>query len=89
VKAFVLYTAARLLLFALTWAAVAGIASIWLDWDSVTALWTALIALALSAVLSLVLLRSLRDQLATSVAERAAKTRRSFDEARSREDDDG
>jgi energy-converting hydrogenase Eha subunit E len=89
VKAFVVYTAARIGLFALAWVAVAGIASIWLEWNSVTVLWTALIALAVSAVLSLVLLRSLRDQLAASVSERAARARRSFDEARSREDDDG
>lgn len=87
-KSFVLYTAARIGLFALVWVVVATVATFWLDWDMVTALWTALIAMAVSSVLSLVLLRSLRDRLAASVHGRASRARQSFDASRTREDDD-
>jgi membrane protein implicated in regulation of membrane protease activity len=89
VKPFLLYTAARLGLFALTWVVVSTIAAYWLEWSMVTALWTALIALAVSAVLSLWLLRSLRDNLAASVHDRAVRARRSFEAGRAREDEDG
>jgi hypothetical protein len=88
VRAFLLYTAARIGLFALCWVVVSAVAGIWLDWSMLTALWTALIALALSAVLALVLLRPLRDQLATAVAGRAGRARQRFEAARGKEDDD-
>ncbi|HET7326747.1 MAG TPA: DUF4229 domain-containing protein [Nocardioidaceae bacterium] len=88
-KSFVLYTAARIGLFALVWVVVATAASYWLTWDMVTALWTALIAMAVSSVLSLFLLRPLRDRLALSVHDRAARARQRFESSRSREDDDG
>lgn len=88
-KPLLLYTAARIGLFALTWVVVATVASYWLDWSMVAALWTALIALAISAVLSLWLLRSMRDRLAITVHERATRARRNFRESRRREDEDG
>lgn len=87
-KSFLLYTAARIGLFALVWVVVATVASYWLDWDMVTALWTALVAMAISAVLSLVLLRPLRDQLAASVQDRATRARQNIERSRSQEDDD-
>ena len=67
-RSFVAYTAARVGLFALVWVPVAAVASYWLEWSTLTALWTALIAMAVSSVLSLVLLRPLRNRLAASVA---------------------
>jgi membrane protein implicated in regulation of membrane protease activity len=88
VKPFLLYTAARIGLFALTWVVVTTVASYWLEWSMVTALWTALVALAVSAVLSLWLLRSLRERLAATVHDRATRARRSFEESRAREDED-
>jgi membrane protein implicated in regulation of membrane protease activity len=88
VKPFLLYTAARIGLFALTWVVVTTVAAYWLEWSMVTALWTALIALAVSAVLSLWLLRSLRERLAARVHDRAVRARRSFDAGRAREDED-
>jgi divalent metal cation (Fe/Co/Zn/Cd) transporter len=67
VKPFVLYTLARVLLFALAWALVWAVASRWLAWSSVTALWTALLAMVVSSVVSLWLLRGLRQRLALHV----------------------
>lgn len=87
-RPFLLYTAARLGLFALCWVVVSAVARIWLEWSTLTALWTALIALALSALLALVLLRPLRDQLATAVAARAGSAKQRFEAARRKEDDD-
>ncbi|MGH3384196.1 MAG: DUF4229 domain-containing protein [Nocardioidaceae bacterium] len=86
-KPFLLYTTARLVLFAGCWLAVWLVAAVWLDRTVVTALWTALIALAVSAVLALVLLRRLRDELAASVAARAGRVREGFESARRKEDD--
>ncbi|MPZ93910.1 MAG: DUF4229 domain-containing protein [Propionibacteriales bacterium] len=86
-KPFLLYTTARLVLFAVCWLAVWLVATVWLDRTVVTALWTALIALAVSAVLALVLLRRLRDELAASVAARADRVREGFESARRKEDD--
>lgn len=87
-RSFVVYTAARIGLFALTWVVVSTVASYWLDWSMVTLLWTALIALAVSAVLSLWLLRPLRDRLAADVHARASRARRRFEDSRAREDED-
>jgi membrane protein implicated in regulation of membrane protease activity len=86
VKPFVLYTLARLLLFLVAWALVWALASIWIEWSSVTALWTALVALAISAVASLVLLRGLRDRFAVRVQERAQRIQQRYDSAKRKED---
>jgi glycerol-3-phosphate acyltransferase PlsY len=86
VKPFVLYTLARLLLFLVTWALVWAVTSIWVEPSSVTALWTALIALAISAVASLVLLRGLRDRFALQVQDRAQRIHQRYDAAKRKED---
>ncbi len=71
-RTFVVYTLARLALFL----AVYGL--IWLaigqsvGWDSLSGLYTALIALVVSSVISFVALRGLRNRLADEVAARAA-----------------
>lgn len=88
-KPFALYTAARLVLFAATWGLVWLVASIWLEWSSVTALWTALIAMAISALASFVLLRDLRQRLAQRVDERAVRMQQAYDAAKRKEDADG
>ncbi|MGH3355285.1 MAG: DUF4229 domain-containing protein [Nocardioidaceae bacterium] len=88
-KSFVLYTLARVVMFAATWAVVWLVASIWLDWSSLTALWTALVATAISSVASFVLLRGLRDRFAEGVHERAVRTRDRYEAAKRREDDIG
>jgi uncharacterized membrane protein YvlD (DUF360 family) len=88
VKPFLLYTLARLLLFVAAWGVVWLVASIWLEWTSVTALWTALLALVVSSVASLVLLRGLREQFAVRVQERAGRMQARHESAKRREDTD-
>ncbi len=88
-KPFALYTLARLLMFVAAWGLVWLVASIWLEWSAVTALWTALFAMVISSVASLALLRGLRDQLATRVEDRADSIRRRYEEAKTKEDADG
>jgi uncharacterized membrane protein YdjX (TVP38/TMEM64 family) len=86
VKPFLLYTLARLLMFAAAWGLVWLVAQIWLEWNSVTALWTALIALAISAAASFVLLRNVREQLAARVAAGSHRVQRRYDAAKRKED---
>ena len=69
------YTLARLALFAAAFGLVWLVGGTWLVWDLVSVLWTALVALAVSAIASFVLLRGLRDEL----AERFAESQRSED----------
>ena len=83
-----LYTLARLLLFAAAWALVWAVASIWLDWSRVTALWTALLAMAASSVLSLWLLRGLRQRVAVHVQGRAERMQERYEAAKRKEDTD-
>lgn len=88
VKSFALYTLARVVLFALAWALVWAVASIWMGWSSVTALWTALLAMVLSSVASLWLLRGLRERLAVHVQGRAERIQARYDAAKRKEDVD-
>ena len=87
-RPFLLYTLARVLLFAATWGLVWLVASAWLEWSSVTALWTALIAMVVSSVASLVLLRGLRERFAAQVQDRAGRIQARYDAAKRREDVD-
>ncbi len=86
-KWFALYTGARALLFAVVWLLVWLVASNWLDWNTITGLWTALLALVITAPISLLLLGPLRDRLAEDIARRAARTKENFNKRRSAEDD--
>ncbi|MFD1824989.1 MULTISPECIES: DUF4229 domain-containing protein [Mumia] len=87
-SAFARYTLARLGFFVVAFVVVGLVASIWLEWNSVTGLWVALIALVISAVASLVLLRGMRDQVALALKVRADKMHDRFEAARSAEDVD-
>jgi uncharacterized membrane protein YdjX (TVP38/TMEM64 family) len=88
VKAFLLYTLARVLMFAAAWAVVWLVASVWLEWTTVTALWTALLAMILSSVVSLWLLRGLRQRLAAHVQRRAERIQARYESAKRKEDVD-
>ena len=88
VKPFVLYTLGRLLLFAAAWALVWAVASVWLEWSAVTALWTALLAMVVSSVASLWLLRGLRQRLAGHVQGRAERMQARYEAAKRKEDAD-
>lgn len=87
-KAFLLYTLARLLLFlavfGLLWLVFGGR----LTWNTPTVLWTALIALAVSAFVALFALGSLRERLAGEVAGRAQRAKAAFEARRAAEDYD-
>lgn len=87
-KPFLTYTLARLGLFVVSYAAVWLVATIWLDFSAVTNLWVMLIALVVSAIAAMVLLRDLRQKLATSVQARAERMTHRIEESRSAEDVD-
>lgn len=81
------YTLARLTLFAGAFVSVWAIGWSWLVWDEMTVLWTVLVALVLSSLASLVLLRGLRADLAEHVEGRARRVAATLDESRRVEDD--
>lgn len=87
-KPFLTYTLARLGLFVVSYAAVWLVATSWLDFSAVTNLWVMLIALVVSAIAAMVLLRDLRQKLATSVQARAERMTHRIEESRSAEDVD-
>lgn len=87
-KPFVTYTLARLGLFLASYALVWLVASIWLDFSSVTNLWVMLIALVVSAIAAILLLGRMRENLAMSVQERAERMKNRIEESRSAEDVD-
>lgn len=89
VKPFLAYTGARVLLFAGAWGLVWLVASAWLTWSPVTALWTALLAMVVSSLASLIVLRGPRARLAESVQARATRMQRRFEESKRREDVEG
>ncbi len=87
-RPFLTYTLARLGLFLVCWLIVGLVASLWLDGSSASVLWTALIALVVSGVAALFVLRPLRDRAAGSVAEGAGRIRSGVEQRRTREDVD-
>jgi hypothetical protein len=85
VKPFVLYTAARVALFAVTAVVVwllLGLPTL----SSLNLLWVMLIAMVVSSVLSIRLLAGLRGDLSASVAARAEQVSERVERSRRRED---
>lgn len=87
-KPFLAYTAARLGLFVVAYGVVWLIASIWLEFSTLTNLWVVIIALALSSVVSIFALGRLRGELAANVHQRASRMSKKIEESRSAEDVD-
>lgn len=87
-KEFVFYTAARLALFAAAFAVVWFATSPWLAHTPGRVLWAALFALMISAVLSWVVLRQLRERLAVRIGYRASRLNQRIEQSRSAEDID-
>ena len=86
VKEFAVYTALRLLLFAASFAIVAGI---WLAVaDSVPVLWVLVIALVVSGLASYFVLNRPRESFAQRVDERARRASAAFEARKAREDAD-
>jgi membrane protein implicated in regulation of membrane protease activity len=88
VKLFALYTAARAGLFLVAYGLIWLVFGRWLDWTALSALYTALLAMLISAAASLVLLRPLRSRLSEQVAARAERVKHAYEARRSAEDDD-
>ena len=86
VKEFVVYTLARVGLFAATFAIILGI------WAAVTGtlavLWAVVLAAVVSAVASYYLLRGPREKFAARVEQRASRITQKIEESRSKEDVD-
>lgn len=88
VKPFVKYTLARMGLFVITFGLIWLAGFSFFEWNSINVLWTMLIALAISALAGIVLLRRLREELAANVQQRAERMSERFEESRSAEDVD-
>ena len=86
-KAFVIYTVMRLLLFAVTYLVLAGAWMLLFGKQGVLLL-PFLVALILSAVLSLKLLAPQRERFAAVVQARAERASAAFEARKSREDAD-
>ena len=80
------YTLARLVLFAAAFGLVWLVGGTWLVWDQLSVLWTALVALVVSAVASFVLLRGLRAELAERLHGGASRMSERLEESRRSED---
>jgi hypothetical protein len=86
VKEFAVYTVLRLVMFAASFAIVAGI---WLAVsDDVPLMWVFVIAFVLSGVASYFLLNPQRESFARRVDERAQKASAAFEARKAREDVD-
>jgi small-conductance mechanosensitive channel len=86
-KAFWIYTLARLGVFAATYLVVWAVASIWLD-PAFVNLFMLLVALVISSFVSYFALARLRNDFATHVSERASRITRRIEESRRAEDVD-
>ena len=85
---FIRYTLARLGLFVAAFGLVWLVFFNWLDWNALGILWSMLIAMAISAVASFVLLRGMRDELAASMANRKSRLTERIERAQRAEDVD-
>jgi membrane protein implicated in regulation of membrane protease activity len=87
VKEFAVYTAARLGLFAVSYALVVGVYLLAVGGGPVPLFWPFLLAVVISAIASAYLLRSQRDRFALAVQKRAQRASEKFEEMRSKEDE--
>jgi hypothetical protein len=88
VKPFLLYTLARVAMFAASFGLVWLVFGHWIEWGTVSALYTALIAMVVSSIVALLVLGSLRDAFAVQVSERAERARAAYEARRAAEDVD-
>jgi hypothetical protein len=87
VKEFAIYTAARLGLFAVSYAVVVGIYLLVSDERQVPLFWPFLVAIIVSAVASAYLLRAQRERFAQVVQRRAERASSRLEEMRAKEDE--
>ena len=87
-KAFWTYTLARFGVFAVTFGVLWLIGSIWIEWSALTTSLVLLVALVVSAILSIFLLEGLRNNLARHIQARATRMTERIEESRRAEDVD-
>lgn len=87
-RSFLLYTAARFGLFLGAFGLIWLVAGFFLPWTSRNIVWTGVLAVVLSAIASLFLLRGLRDSFAQVARARAEEMSSRLERARSKEDVD-
>jgi len=88
VKEFVVYTAARLGVFVATYAVVAGVYLLVTGSDTLPVLWPLLLAAVISAVVSVFLLKGMRERFAAVVQRRAEGASARFEATKAKEDQD-
>ena len=86
-KEFAIYTVSRLGLFVASYAVVIGIYLLVTGGDSVPLFWPFLLAIVISSVGSVYLLKGQRARFAAVVERRAAAASRRFEASRAKEDD--
>jgi ABC-type bacteriocin/lantibiotic exporter with double-glycine peptidase domain len=87
-KYFLLYTLARVGLFAVAFGIIWLLLFSWVSWTYGSLLWTVLLAAIISAIASIFVLRSLRERFASEIAARAERMSKRIEAARSAEDED-
>ena len=87
VKEFAVYTVARLGLFVASYALVVGVYLLVSGGDQIPLFWPFLLAVVISAVASVYLLRGQRERFARVVQRRAEAASRRLEESRSKEDE--
>jgi hypothetical protein len=87
VKEFAIYTAARLVLFVVAYAAVVGAYLLVVGAGPIPLFWPFLLAVVISAIASALLLRRQRDAFALAVQRRAARASAAFERSRAKEDE--
>jgi membrane protein implicated in regulation of membrane protease activity len=88
VRSFLLYTVARFGLFLGAFGLIWLVVGFFLPWTSRNIMWTGVLAIVLSAIASLYLLRGLRDRFAQTARTRAEEMSARLERARSKEDVD-
>lgn len=87
-KAFWTYTLARLAVFAVCLVIVWFVVPIWFDRTEIVNIFSLLVAMVISSVISVFLLAGLRDKLALNVHQRATRMTERIEESRRAEDID-
>jgi membrane protein implicated in regulation of membrane protease activity len=87
VKEFIVYTAARIGVFAVIYATVLGVAALVTD-GPLPVLWPLVVAAVLSSVVSIYLLRGMRERFTEQVAARAGRMSERFEAMKAKEDVD-
>lgn len=86
-KEFLIYTLSRLGLFVASYAVVIGIYLLVTGVDSIPMFWPFLVAIVISSIASVYLLKGQRARFAAVVERRAAAASRRFEESRAKEDE--